>query len=237
MCGRGCAGTIPLDSVFAKTVPKRLLRGPSRCKVVQDRRLGPLYQGAGLSHLGREYHSGQAKDERNRLSRFWTPTGGIAASIEEKSDSHGLLVRYGFLRQAYAGVFQLLPLGLRVQDKIERLIDKHMKRIGASRLSLASLSSQALWERSGRLDPHSSEFFRLVDRKGSNLLLSPTHEEEITELVSGITHSYNDLPLRLYQISKSYHRSVKRIIDKLQLASIGTSAAQGKDYFVRENLS
>ena len=124
-------------------------------------------------------------DGRARTSGFWIPTGGITKkadkgmyeSVEaadkyqadiEVEDAHDLLVRAGFLRQAYSGIFHMLPLGLRVQEKLERLIDKHMRSLGmlrgralsglsangflgASKMSLSSLSSQELWERSGRL--------------------------------------------------------------------------------------
>lgn len=115
-----------------------------------------------------------------------------------------MLVRAGFVRQAHAGIFQLLPLGLRVQEKLEQLIDKHMLRISASKLSLSSLSSQKLWKKSGRLEKSNQELFRLEDRKGAKFLLSPTHEEEITSLVGTVVKSYRDLPLRLYQVSRKY---------------------------------
>lgn len=97
----------------------------------------------------------------------------------------------------------MLPLGLRVQDKIEQLIDRHMKAIGASKVSLSSLSSQDLWQRSGRLEG-GTEFFKFTDRKGSRWLLNPTHEEEITILVGAVVQSFRDLPIRLYQISRKY---------------------------------
>lgn len=79
-----------------------------------------------------------------------------------------------------------------------------MQSVGASKVSLSSLSSQALWERSGRLEGKDSELFQLEDRKGSRFLLSPTHEEEITSIVKHAVHSYKDLPLRLYQVSRKY---------------------------------
>lgn len=115
-----------------------------------------------------------------------------------------MLIRAGFLRQAHSGIFHLLPLGLRVQEKLERLIDKHMLRLGASKVSLSSLSSEDLWARSGRLQGRDSEFLRLADRKGARFLLSPTHEEEITTIVANAVKSYKDLPLRLYQVSRKY---------------------------------
>ncbi|KAF4451343.1 Prolyl-tRNA synthetase [Fusarium albosuccineum] len=64
---------------------------------------------------------------RNTLSTIWIPTGGITAIDDETG--HGKLIRGGFLRQAHSGIFQLLPLGLRVQDKIEKLLDKHMRSV------------------------------------------------------------------------------------------------------------
>lgn len=105
--------------------------------------------------------------------------------------------------QAHSGVFHLLPLGLRVQNKLETLIDKHMQSIGASKASLSSITTETLWRQSGRYDAN-SELLRINDRRESGFLLSPTHEEEITSLVAGIVHSYKDLPLRLYQIGRKY---------------------------------
>ncbi|KAJ5158702.1 Prolyl-tRNA synthetase class IIa bacterial-type [Penicillium coprophilum] len=144
-------------------------------------------------------------DGRSRVSNTWIPTGGISKKPVdgEKEDANDLLVRGGFLRQAYSGVFHLLPLGLRVQDKLERLIDKHMRSLGASKVSLSSMSSQELWAQSGRLSD-GSELFRFKDRKDTPFLLAPTHEEEITTLVGNLTTSYKSLPLRVYQITRKY---------------------------------
>ncbi|TVY75569.1 Proline--tRNA ligase [Lachnellula suecica] len=146
-------------------------------------------------------------DGRVRLSKFWAPSGGISPSAEE--DSQAMLIRAGFLRQAHSGIFHMLPLGRRVQDKLESLIDKHMSSLGASKLDLSSISSEALWKQSGRLESVGSELFRFRDRKESGYLLSPTHEEEITSLVSSTTTSYKDLPIRLYQISRKYRDELR----------------------------
>lgn len=102
----------------------------------------------------------------------------------------------------------MLPLGLRVQNKLEALIDRHMQSIRASKVSLSSITSQQLWQESGRLD-NNSEFFRFTDRKDAKWLLAPTHEEEITDLVKSIIRKPHDLPLRLYQVSRKY-RDEKR---------------------------
>ncbi|KAL6168750.1 hypothetical protein ACJQWK_05124 [Exserohilum turcicum] len=142
-------------------------------------------------------------DSRNRLSRFWAPTGGISPLDGEQDESHSLLIRSGFLRQAHSGVFHLLPLGLRVQNKLEALIDKHMGSIGASKLSLSTITTEELWKQSGRYSAN-SELLRIKDRRESGFLLSPTHEEEITALVASMVYSYKELPLRLYQIGRKY---------------------------------
>ncbi|KPM39979.1 hypothetical protein AK830_g6566 [Neonectria ditissima] len=173
---------------------------------------------------------------RSTLSTIWAPTGGITAGEDEFG--HGKLIRAGFLRQAHSGVFQLLPLGLRVQDKIEKLIDKHMQSVvlkGASRLSLSTISSEDLWRKSGRLELVASELFRLVDRKETPLILSPTHEEEITTLVAGTLKSYKDLPIRVYQITRKYRderrprhgllRSREFLMKDLYTFDLTTSAA------------
>jgi prolyl-tRNA synthetase len=139
------------------------------------------------------------------------PTGGIDSISRgqgEPDDAQALLYKAGFLRQGHSGVFHLLPLGLRVQEKLEGLIDKHMKPLGASKVALSSISSESLWQRSGRLD-NASELLRIKDRRDSKFILSPTHEEEITQLVASIAHTYKDLPLRLYQISRKYRDELR----------------------------
>ncbi|OAA39671.1 prolyl-tRNA synthetase [Metarhizium rileyi] len=84
-----------------------------------------------------------------------------------------------------------------------------MAATGASRLSLSTITSEELWRRSGRLDRVSSELFRLTDRKQTPMMLSPTHEEEITTLVASTLKSYRDLPLRLYQTTRKYRDEMR----------------------------
>ncbi|KAK3310331.1 uncharacterized protein B0T15DRAFT_518184 [Chaetomium strumarium] len=143
-----------------------------------------------------------------RLSRVWFPSGGIAGSGVE--DAHAKLIRAGFLRQSHAGMFHMLPLGRRVQDKVERLVAGHMEDLlAASRVTLSSISAETLWEKSGRLQNVASELFRFPDRRGVPYLLAPTHEEEITTLVARTVKSYKELPLRLYQITRKYRDELR----------------------------
>ena len=82
-----------------------------------------------------------------------------------------------------------------------------MRRLGASKIALSTLSSRELWKQSGRIDDEPSDFpeiFQLQDRRDVEYVLSPTHEEEITSLVGGLVQSYKTLPLRLYQITRKY---------------------------------
>lgn len=95
-------------------------------------------------------------------------------------------------------------MGVRVHEKIERLIDKHMRSIGASKLALSSISTEKLWEKSGRLAGGEAELLRFKDRKGTRYLLAPTHEEEVTALIGSLVGSHKQLPLRVYQIGRKY---------------------------------
>ncbi|KAI1641611.1 prolyl-tRNA synthetase [Daldinia loculata] len=147
------------------------------------------------------------QDSFTRLSKFWIPTGGITAT--ENEDAHSKLIRAGYLRQSHAGIFHMLPLGQKVQEKLERLIDKYMSQLGASKVALSSISSQALWQQTNRLEGYGPELFRFADRKDVPYLLAPTHEEEITTLVSKTIKSYKNLPLRLYQIGRKYRDEIR----------------------------
>ncbi|KAJ2977196.1 hypothetical protein NUW58_g7884 [Xylaria curta] len=84
-----------------------------------------------------------------------------------------------------------------------------MARLGASKVSLSSLSSQALWQQTNRLEGYGEELFRFTDRKDVPYILAPTHEEEITTLVSKTIKSYKSLPLRLYQIGRKYRDEIR----------------------------
>ncbi|KAL8371009.1 hypothetical protein RB595_001047 [Gaeumannomyces hyphopodioides] len=170
-------------------------------------RLGPWGPSGTTSLLACQRLSARAVhlDHRVRLRNSYVPLGAVTdKNHKAEEDGHSKLIRAGFLRQAHAGIFHLLPMGFRVQEKIKRLIDKHMQSIGASRVSLSAISSPSLWRKSGRYDKIGSELFQLLDRKDTPYLLSPTHEEEITSLVRQTVVSYKSLPLRVYQITRKY---------------------------------
>lgn len=118
--------------------------------------------------------------------------------------SHKLLVRAGYVRPIAAGIFSWLPLGLIVLRNIERIIREEMNHAGFQEVHFPALLPREPYERSARWDEYGPALFRLKDRKGSDYLLGPTHEEMFTLMVKGEYSSYKDLPLSIYQIQTKY---------------------------------
>ncbi len=128
---------------------------------------------------------------------------------EAEAPSHRLLLKAGFIKQVSAGIYEILPAGWRVMRKIENIVRKEMDRSGAQELLLTVLNPAELWKETGRWESYGNELFRLKDRNGREYCLGPTHEEEITDLVRKVVHSYRQLPLILYQIQVKF-RDEKR---------------------------
>ncbi|MGH7832553.1 MAG: proline--tRNA ligase [Candidatus Binatia bacterium] len=123
--------------------------------------------------------------------------------------SHKLLVRAGMIRQVTRGVYDYLPLALRVLTKIETIVREEMNRAGAQELLLPIASPAELWQESGRWEVYGKELFRLKDRHERDFCLGPTHEEVITDLVRRSIRSYRDLPFNLYQIQTKFRDEVR----------------------------
>ncbi len=138
-----------------------------------------------------------------RASRFFMPTLKETPS-EAEVPSHIYLLRAGFIRKLAAGIYDFLPLGLRVLKKIENIIRKHMDEAGALELLLPILTPAELWKETGRWDVYGKELFRLKDRHDRDFALGPTHEETITDLVRKNIRSYKDLPFNFYQIQTKF---------------------------------
>ncbi|MET1053265.1 MAG: proline--tRNA ligase [Mycetocola sp.] len=118
--------------------------------------------------------------------------------------SHRLLVRAGYIRRQAPGIFAWLPLGLRVKEKIERIVREEMTNAGAHEVHFPALLPREPYEITGRWDEYGDGLFRLKDRKGSDMLLAPTHEEAFALLVKDLYSSYKELPLAIYQIQDKY---------------------------------
>jgi prolyl-tRNA synthetase len=118
--------------------------------------------------------------------------------------SHKLLVRAGFIRRAAPGGFSWLPLGYLVFRNVERVVREEMLASGANEVHFPALLPREPYEATGRWDDYGDGLFRLVDRKGADYLLAPTHEEMFTLLVKDLAVSYKELPLSLFQIQTKY---------------------------------
>ncbi len=118
--------------------------------------------------------------------------------------SHRLLVRAGYIRRSAPGIYSWLPLGLRVLEKVERIVREEMDAIGAQEVRFPALLPREPYEATHRWTEYGPNLFRLRDRKGNDYLLGPTHEEMFTLLVKDLYSSYKDLPLSLYQIQTKY---------------------------------
>ncbi|MCE2735517.1 MAG: proline--tRNA ligase [Ilumatobacteraceae bacterium] len=118
--------------------------------------------------------------------------------------SHRLLVRAGYIRRAAPGGYTWLPLGWRVLRKVENIVREEMDAIGAQEVHFPALLPRDVYEATGRWTEYGDNLFRLVDRKGADYLLGPTHEEMFTLLVKDLYSSYKDLPVSLYQIQTKY---------------------------------
>ncbi|MDE7106028.1 MAG: proline--tRNA ligase, partial [Anaeroplasmataceae bacterium] len=117
---------------------------------------------------------------------------------------HILLLRAGMMKAQVAGVYQFLPLGLRVLHKIENIIREEMDASGAIEILCSALQPKELWEESGRWSKYGPELMRLSDRHEREFCLGPTHEEVFTTLVRDLVKSSKNLPLNIYQIQTKY---------------------------------
>jgi prolyl-tRNA synthetase len=118
--------------------------------------------------------------------------------------SHRLLVRAGYIRRAAPGGYTWLPLGWLVFKNVERIVREEMNRAGFQEVHFPALIPREPYEATGRWAEYGDNVFRVVDRKGADHMLAPTHEELFTLLVKDLYGSYKDLPVSLYQIQTKY---------------------------------
>lgn len=118
--------------------------------------------------------------------------------------SHIFLVKGAFVEQIGSGLYNFLPLGKRVLDKIKNIIKEEMDKVGALEVNLSFNTPAELWKESGRFNVFGKELLRFKDRKENDFVLGPTHEEAIVALVRNKVNSYKQLPLHLYQIGLKF---------------------------------
>ena len=123
--------------------------------------------------------------------------------------SHKLMVRAGMIRQLAAGIYSILPLGLRVLKKVEAIIREEMDQVGGQEVFLPSIQPAELWQESKRWDFYGKELLRFKDRHDREFCYGPTHEEVITDIIRKDVKSYRQLPVILYQIQTKFRDEVR----------------------------
>ncbi|HLY52604.1 MAG TPA: proline--tRNA ligase, partial [Steroidobacteraceae bacterium] len=143
-----------------------------------------------------------------RLSRY--PINTLKETpAEAEVLSHQLMLRAGLIRRLAAGLYSWLPLGLRVLQKVERIVREEMNRAGALELVMPVVQPAELWQESDRWGKYGPELLRLKDRHQRDFVLGPTHEEVITDIARRELKSYRQLPVNFYQIQTKFRDEVR----------------------------
>ena len=123
--------------------------------------------------------------------------------------SHQLMIRAGLVRQVSSGIYNWLPIGKKVLQKVENIIRKEMNIAGAQEILMPMVQPASLWEESGRIDQYGQELLVFLDRHENKFCLGPTHEEIITDLCKNLLTSYKQLPVTLYQIQTKFRDEIR----------------------------
>ena len=138
-----------------------------------------------------------------RLSRAFGKTLRDTPA-EAELDSHKLMLKAGMIHQTMAGVYTYMPLAWRSIMKIETIIREEMDAAGGQELHMSKLQPREIWQQSGRDESYGPDMLRLTDRRDRHLVLAPTCEELLTNIVKANVSSYRDLPVTLYQIQTKF---------------------------------
>src|SRR6476646_4915117 len=140
---------------------------------------------------------------RMRLSHLFFTTLRDDPSDAEMV-SHRLLLRAGYVRQLGSGIYSLLPLGFRVNKRVEQIIREEMDRIGSQEIGMPVVHPADLWRQSGRYDAIGPEMARFKDRGDRDMVLAMTHEEVVADLLRDIVRSYRQLPFIVYHFQTKF---------------------------------
>ena len=138
-----------------------------------------------------------------KFSKLFIPTTKETPN-DATLPSHQFLLRGGFIAQTGAGIYDFMPLGKIVLDKIRAIVKEEMDNAGANEVQFGFVTPLSLWEESGRANTMGHEMLRFKDRKNTNFVLSPTNEESVVNMVKNRITSYKDLPVHLYQINTKF---------------------------------
>jgi len=118
--------------------------------------------------------------------------------------SHKLMMRAGLIKKLGAGIYTLMPMGLRVVKKVEAIVREEMNRAGAVELAMPVIQPAELWQETGRFDKMGPELLRIRDRHGNDFVVQPTSEEVVTDIARQEIRSYKQLPKNFYQIQTKF---------------------------------
>ncbi len=143
-----------------------------------------------------------------RLTRYFLP---ILRDTPKEAEivSHRLMLRAGMIRQESSGIYSWLPLGLRVLNKVQKIVREEQDRSGAVELLMPTIQSADLWRESGRYEAYGKEMLRITDRHDREMLFGPTNEEMITAIFRSYVRSYKDLPLNLYHLQWKFRDEIR----------------------------
>lgn len=143
-----------------------------------------------------------------RFSQYFIPTFRETPSDAE-IPSQQFALKGGYIKKVAVGIYDLLPLGLRVIRKVEQIIREEMNKAGAHEVLLPSMIPAELWQKSGRWYRYGKELLRITDRGEREYCYGPTHEEVIVDLVTNNIKSYKQLPQNLYQIQNKFRDEIR----------------------------
>lgn len=138
-----------------------------------------------------------------KFSKMFIPTTKETPN-DATLPSHQYLVRGGFIAQTGAGIYDFMPLGKIVLEKIRAIVKEEMDEAGANEVQFGFVTPLSLWQESGRATTMGAEMLRFKDRKNGEFVLSPTNEEAVVNMVKNRITSYKDLPVHLYQINTKF---------------------------------
>jgi len=144
----------------------------------------------------------------SKLSQYYVPTLKEAPK-DADIISAKLMMRAGLIRKTASGIYEWLPLGMRVFKKVENIVREELNKIGAQEILLPAVQPKELWDQSGRWDVYGKELLRFEDRKGAEFCFSPTAEEVITNCVKRDVNSYKQLPVVLYQFCIKFRDEIR----------------------------
>lgn len=143
-----------------------------------------------------------------KYSNYYIPTFRENPADAE-IPSQAIALRGGYIKKIAIGIYDYLPLGLRVIRKVEKIIREEMNKKGAIEVLMPSMVPAELWQKSGRWFKYGKELLRIKDRAGREYCYGPTHEEVIVDLVSDDLKSYKQLPINLYQIQNKFRDEIR----------------------------